>query len=51
MIITHTASDGCNSFDIVCKCVSVCVLPLSRPNEQTYRPKFQHVGQVEECVN
>ncbi len=27
--------------------VSVCVLPLSRPNRQTYRLDFWHGGQVE----
>ncbi len=27
-------------------CVSVCVLPLYRPNRQTYGPEFGHVGQV-----
>ena len=45
IFITPRVSDGCNSFDIVC--VSVCVLPLSSVNGQTYRPEFQHVGQVE----
>ena len=30
-----------------CVCVCVCVLPLCSPNEQTYRPEFLHVGQVE----
>ncbi len=44
-IITPRVSDGCNSFDIVC--LSVCLLPLSRPNGQTYGPDFLYVGQVE----
>ncbi len=34
----------------VCVCVGVCVLPLYRPNEQTYGPEFRHVGQVEEYL-
>ncbi len=28
-------------------CVSVCLLPLSQPNGQTYGLEFQYVGQVE----
>ncbi len=41
----HPTSVTCrvNSFDIVC----VCVLPLPRPNGQTYRLDFLYVGQVE----
>ena len=46
-VITPGVSDGCNSFDIVCLCVCVCLLPLSRPNGQTYGSEFQHLGQVE----
>ena len=32
---------------VLTSCVSVCLLPLSRLNGQTYGPEFQHVGQVE----
>ncbi len=41
-------SDGCNSFDIVCLCVSlcVCVLPLSQPNGQTNGPEFLGLKQT-----
>ena len=31
-------------------CVSVCVLPLSRPNGQTYGLEFRHVGQEEKYL-
>ena len=49
-IITPRVSDGCNSFDIVYE--SVCLLPLSWRNGQTYGPEFRHVGtrQVEGYV-
>ncbi len=36
-----------NSFDIVCLCVSVCRLPISRPNGQAYGLEFWHGGPVE----
>ncbi len=45
-VFTPSVSDGCNSFGIVILCVCVSV-SLSRPNEQTYRLEFWHVGQVE----
>ena len=45
-IFTPSVSDGCNSFGIVI--LSVCLsVSLSRPNGQTYRLEFWHVGQVE----
>ena len=34
----------------LCVCLCVCGLPLSRPNEQTYRLEFRHLGQVEGYV-
>ena len=44
-IFTPRISNGCNSFDI--DHVSVCLLPLSCLNRQTYRPESWYVGQVE----
>ncbi len=31
----------------LCVCLSVCLLPFSWPNVQTYGLEFRHVGQVE----
>ncbi len=47
IFFTPRVSDGCNSFGIVCECVSVCLsVSLSWPNRLTYRLEFWHVGQV-----
>ncbi len=44
-LFTSRVSYECNSFDIVC--LSMCHLPLSWPNRQTYAPVFQYVGPVD----